>query len=89
VISADDYIGRCRAFVIAHSEGLAPADVGWAMHLIDHDEPAEGLCSLAWAFDSAGVELEDAVIADLVHLIGDLVPADALPERIQEWGELR
>ncbi len=88
-MSADDYVGRCRAFVIAHSEGVAPADVGWAMHLIDHDEPAEGLCSLAWALDSAGVVLEDEEIEDLVQLIGDLVPVDALPERIQERGELR
>jgi len=89
MISADDYLGRCRAFAIAHSERLSPADVDWAMHLIDHDEPAEGLCSLAWAFDSAGVEIEDEVIADLVQLIGDLVLADALPEWIQERGELR
>lgn len=85
-MSADDYVGRCRAFVIANSERLAPADVGWAMHLIDHDEPAEGLCSLAWAFDSADLELDDNQIDELLGLIGDLVPADALPGRLQQRG---
>jgi hypothetical protein len=88
MMSLDDYVGRCRAFVIGHSEALSADDVGWAMHLIDHDEPAEGLCSLAWALEAAGVALTADEVDEFLWLVGDLVPADALPESVLRRGKL-
>lgn len=88
-MSPDDYVGRCRAFVISHADALAPEDVGWAMHLIDHDEPAEGLCSLAWALEAAGLVLAAGDVEELLRLVDGLVPVDALPESLRPEGGLR
>lgn len=79
----DDYVGRCRATVIGWSERLPSDGVDWAMHLIDHGEPAEGLCSLAWAIDEAGIRPTATEASEIRTLIGDLVPESGLPESFQ------
>lgn len=83
---AEDYVGRCRAAVIEWSERLPSEAAGWAMHLIDHDEPAEGMCSLAWAIHEVGLVLDHGEIVKILDLIGDLVPADSLPPSFRGTG---
>lgn len=82
-MTPDEYVGRCRGLLISLSESLPPDEVGWAMHLIDHDEPAEGLTSLAWSIESVhgGVDAETASV--IRGLSAGLVPLDALPPSVQ------
>lgn len=80
----DDYVGRCRAMVIRWSERLPPDGVGWAMHLIDHDEAPEAMNSLAWLIAESNVEIDDQHVRELRELMGGLVPDESLPERFRE-----
>lgn len=82
-MTPDEYVGRCKAFVIAEATNLPAADVDWAMHLIDHGEPAEGLTSLAWSFERAHGAVPAEAVDALLELIDDLVPADALPRSLE------
>lgn len=78
--TAEEYAGRCRALVVEWSPRLPSDDVDWAMHLIDHDEPAEGLCWLAWSIDDARIIPAAAEIHEIRRLIDDVVPESSLPE---------
>ena len=82
-MTPDDYIGRCIGLVIALSDGLDSDEVGWAMHLIEHGEPAEGLASLARSPDGSPQGLVREAALQISSLIGDLVPDDSLPDEIQ------
>lgn len=82
----DDFVGRCRAIVIRWSQHLPADGVGWAMHLIDHDEAPEAMSSLAWLIDESGLEVSDDQIREIRSLIGGLVPEESLPERFRQGG---
>lgn len=82
-MTPDDYTGRCKGLVISVAESLPAEEVGWAMHLIDHGEPAEGLASLAWSLETAsGVVAGDVAVA-IIELIDGLVPMESLPPSVQ------
>ncbi len=83
-MTLDDYMGRCKGLVISVAESLPSENVGWAMHLIDHGEPAEGLASLAWSIESASGPVDGDVAALIIELIDGLVPIEALPPSVQE-----
>jgi hypothetical protein len=82
----DDFVGRCRAAVIRWAEHLPADGVGWAMHLIDHDEAPEAMNSLAWLIVQLGVEIDDEEIHEIRELIGDLVPDESLPRLFRASG---
>lgn len=82
----DDFVGRCRAMVIRWSERLPADGVGWAMHLIDHDEAPEALNSLAWLITEAGIEIDDIEVREIRELMADLVPDESRPERFRGGG---
>lgn len=79
----DDFAGRCRAMVIRWSDNLPADGVGWAMHLIDHDEAPEAMNSLAWLIAEAGIRITDDEVREIRELIVDLVPDESLPDRFQ------
>lgn len=82
-MTPDEYAGRCRGLVLSVSESLPSEEVGWAMHLIDHDEPAEGLTSLAWTIEATHGTV-DAETASLILVLTDgMVPFGALPSSVQ------
>ena len=82
-MTPDEYVGRCRALVISVADDLPAEELGWAMHLIDHDEPAEGLVSLAWSLETAKGCVEPETALRIVSLINGLVPVDSLPPSVQ------
>ena len=53
------------------------------MHLIDHDEPAEGLNSLAWSIESLHGAVNPKTASAIRELTDGLVPLDALPPSLQ------
>ena len=79
----DDYIGRCKGLVISVAGSLPAEDVGWAMRLIDHGEPAEGLTSLAWSLETASGAVAGDVASAIIELIDGLVPKESLPPSVQ------
>lgn len=82
-MTPDEFVGRCRGLVISLSESLPTDEVGWAMHLIDHDEPAEGLTSLAWSIESVHGAVDAETASVIRELTDGLVPLDALPPSLQ------
>lgn len=82
-MTPDDYVGRCRGLVISVAESLPSEEVGWAMHLIDHGEPAEGLASLAWSIESAKGSVDSEVALLIIELIDGLVPTESLPPSVE------
>ncbi len=72
--------------IISVAEELASDDVGWAMHLVDHDEAPEGIAALAWSLDEARGGLDPTAVAELNELIGGLVPEESLPDSMQQPG---
>lgn len=83
MISKDDYIGRCRAMVIEFDSVLPADEVEWAMHMIDHGEAPEGMCSLAWSIDKAGLSVTEELIGRLRDLVGGLVPDQSMPQQFR------
>ena len=83
MMTPDDYVGRCRGLVISLSDSLPPDEVNWAMHLIDHDEPAEGLNSLAWSIESLHDAVDPKTASAIRELTDGLVPLDTLPPSLQ------
>lgn len=82
-MTPDEYVGRCKGLVISIAEDLPADDVGWAIHLIDHGEPAEGIAALAWSLEHAHGSIDADMAGRLSELIGDMVPTDSLPASMQ------
>ena len=72
--------------MITVSASLPPEEVSWAMHLIDHDEPAEGLVSLAWAIEREQGAVDPPTASLILELTRGLVPTDSLPPTVQADG---
>jgi len=85
-MTPDEYVGRCKGLVISIAQDLPADDVGWAIHLIDHGEPAEGIASLAWSLENAHGSIDADMVSRLSELIGDMVPTDSLPTSMQARG---
>ena len=77
----DRYLGRVNGLRIALAAVLPREAFAQADSLIEHGEPAEGVCYLAWALHNAGVQGPDWAIRDVQELTEDLVdPQDLPPE---------
>ena len=63
------YLRRIDAVLLALKDQLSPAEVAEVRHLIDHGEPAEGMCALAWIIHDG----QKAVSPELKQVIRDLV----------------
>ena len=82
----DRYLGRVEALRIALAE-LLPSDAfAQADSLIEHGEPAEGVCYLAWALHNAGVRVPEWAIQDVQDLTEGWVEPEDLPSRFRPVG---
>lgn len=75
----DRYLGRVNGLRIALANVLPPDAFEQADSLIEHGEPAEGVCYLAWALHNAGVQGLDWAVRDVQELTDGLVEPDDLP----------
>ena len=78
--SAEDrYWGRVHGLRIALAGALPPDAFVQADSLIEHGEPAEGVCYIAWALHNAGVTGPEWAIQEVQELTEGLVAPEHLP----------
>lgn len=53
--------------------------------LIDHDEPAEGLCSLAWVIVNAQVRVPQGLIEAILEFTADLIDDEFMPPNLGDY----
>lgn len=82
--SLDDYLGRVKAAVLLASNYVSTSGLAEAKRLVDHGEPAEGMCILAWVIVNEDVHVPASLIRDIRALSEELVSADELPPDLDE-----
>ena len=84
--SSEDYLGRVQAIVWEASKYISATGIQRVQHLVDHGEPAEGMCTLAWTI----VNEQRRVPADLIRAIrshaAGLVDEEFMPENLDHYG---
>jgi hypothetical protein len=78
------YIAKCRAMAIRWADRLPPAEIDWVLHLIDHDEAPEAMCSLAWSISNFDNSVDGSTVAEILALTSDLVPLESFPAPFRE-----
>jgi hypothetical protein len=86
MMTLEEYYGRVQALV-ERVEKLVPAGRLQEVHkLVDHGEPAEGLCSLAWVIATDRVLVPRDLIESIYEYTEELVPREFLPSDLDEYG---
>jgi len=80
----DAYLGRVQGLRIAMGDYVSAESLTQVDSLIDHGEPAEGVCSLAWALYNAQVAAPGWVNDDIRDLTDGIVDREHLPPPLPE-----
>lgn len=80
----DEYLGKVQATVWLASDFVSAPGLAEAQRLVDHGEPAEGMCALAWVIVNENARVPAGVIRDIRTLSEELVPAEELPATLDE-----
>lgn len=83
----EDYRNRVRAAASSAARYLPPHVMLEVDELIDHGEPAEGLCSLAWAIVNARVRVPRQLIDAIYEYTSELVDSKHLPPDLGDYAE--
>jgi len=75
----EEYLGRVRGLRITAEEYLPPDALTEVDTLIEHGEPAEGVCSLAWALHNAEVAPPDWMLQAIQDLTRGIVDRVHMP----------
>jgi hypothetical protein len=85
----EDYVGRCMGLLISLDEILTPDEAGWAQHLIDHGEPAEGMRALAWFIVEGDKRVPAETIGAIRELSSGLVREEDMPPNFDDYASDR
>lgn len=80
----EEYLGRVQGLRITVGDFLPAEALTDADSLIDHGEPAEGVCYLAWALHKAHVEVPAWVNEAIQDLTQGMVDPAHMPPRLPE-----
>jgi hypothetical protein len=86
-VSPDDYLGRVRAVAWLASGYLRAEQLEEVNELIEHGEPAEGLCSLAWAIVNMRAPVPAELINSIYEYTAELIDADHMPPNLHEYAD--
>jgi hypothetical protein len=75
----EDYLGRVHGLRIAAGDLLPAEALTDVDSLIEHGEPAEGVCSLAWALHNADVASPPWVNEAILDLTNELIDPAHMP----------
>ena len=78
------YLGRVQATVWSASTYVSAAGLAEAQRLVDHGEPAEGMCVLAWVIVNEDVRVPPDVIGSIRALSEELIPSEELPGTLDD-----
>lgn len=84
--SPENYLGRVQAIVWEVSEYVSAAGIQRVQHLVDHGEPAEGMCTLAWTIVNEQRRVPASLLRDIRSHAVDLVSEEFMPENLDEYG---
>lgn len=77
----DEYLGRVRGVRVAVSDFVPSERLVNVDSLIDHGEPAEGMCSPAWVLHDDGVAVPAWIWDAIRDLTDGLVAPEHMPPR--------
>jgi hypothetical protein len=80
----DAYLGRVHGLRIAVCGDVSAESLAQVDSLIEHGEPAEGVCSLAWALHNAQVAVPAWVNETIRDLTEGMVDPVHMPPRLPE-----
>lgn len=75
----DDYLGRVQAIVRKAAEYVSAEGVDRVQRLVDHGEPAEGMCSLAWIIVNEAVRVPRSLIEAIREHAAGIVDDEFMP----------
>lgn len=84
-MTPEEYLRQVRRLVAGLQSVLTDAEISEVEHLIDHDEPAEGLRTLAWIIHDERKNVSQESVAAILSLIGDMVPEADLPPEFRDY----
>lgn len=84
--SPEDYLGRVRAIIWTASDYVSADGIKRVQHLVDHGEPAEGMCSLAWVIVNEQRQVPRSLIRDIREHATGLVDEEAMPGNLDDFG---
>jgi len=79
----EDYLRRVRVIVADAAEYVSDAALVEAQRLVEHGEPAEGLCSLAWAITKEGARVPKRLVMDIRSHTAGLVDDEFMPSELE------
>jgi hypothetical protein len=79
------YRGRCEAVLIRLTGRLPSEALDRAQRLIDHGEPSEGLCGLAWLISDQRIHVPTSDICEIKELTAGMVPPEHLPPDLDDY----
>lgn len=75
----EEYLDEVRSLINRLRLFLNPEEVAEIENLVNHDEPAEGLRTLAWIIYDEQKNVGLDVIAEILYLIDGMIPIKDLP----------
>jgi hypothetical protein len=82
----DDYHGRVQATVWSAAGWVSPEGLERVQHLVDHGEPAEGMCSLAWIIVNEKTMVPTSLIRAIRAYSVELVDPEYMPSNLDDFG---
>ncbi len=84
-MTPDEYLGAVRALAWQAGDYLPEERLTNVRSLIDHGEPAEGLCSLAWVIVTDGVRVPRNVITAIREFTDGIVDEEFMPPDLENF----
>ncbi|NED97101.1 hypothetical protein G1H11_17515 [Phytoactinopolyspora alkaliphila] len=84
-MSPEEYLGAVKAVAWEAADYLPAERLAEVHSLIDHGEPAEGLCSLAWAIVNEQVQVPAALINAIYEFTAEVIEDEFMPTDLRKF----
>lgn len=84
-VTPEEYLGAVRAVAWRAADHLPAERLANVDRLIEHGEPAEGLCSLAWVIVSDRVQVPMSLIIAIREYTAELIDDESMPSNLDDY----
>lgn len=84
-MTPEEYLGAVRAVAWRAGDYISAAGLADVHDLIEHGEPAEGLCYLAWAIVNAQVRIPRDLIDSIYEYTAELIDEEFMPPNLRDY----